>query len=246
MVIAFAASAIAIAAGLTVRPPPAPSRRLSGLSIDAANPAAATDQPSPRRAATRLTRRRRIAAAIVALIAAVAVLGPVLGVVAGGVLAVVMVRFGGGSADLEVDGGAVALVADLVAAALAGGTLLSEAVAAAAEGVEDEVLRQRCRAVAAALGAGASPDQAWAPWLADARLAPIARTAIRTSHSGAATADELRRTASRLRAQRRTGLQQRVRQASVWVVVPLGLCFLPAFVLVAVVPLVIGLLPVLR
>jgi hypothetical protein len=124
--------------------------------------------------------------------------------------------------------------------------LLPDAVAAAAEGVEDQVLQQRCRTVAAALGAGAPAEAAWASWLSDPRLAPIARTAIRTSHSGAATADELRRTATRLRAQRRAGLQQRVRQASVWVVVPLGLCFLPAFVLVAVVPLVIGLLPALR
>jgi tight adherence protein B len=37
-----------------------------------------------------------------------------------------------------------------------------------------------------------------------------------------------------------------VRRASVWLVVPLGLCFLPAFVLLAVVPLVIGLVPALR
>jgi hypothetical protein len=49
-----------------------------------------------------------------------------------------------------------------------------------------------------------------------------------------------------LRAQRRAAAQHRVRQASVWLVVPLGLCFLPAFILVAVVPLVVGLLPSLR
>jgi pilus assembly protein TadC len=145
-------------------------------------------------------------------------------------------------AAVAIDGADVALVADLVAGCLAAGTLLPDAVAAAGEGAGG-ALGELCQAVASALRAGASPETTWAGWLADPRLAPIARTAVRTAHSGAATADELRRTAARLRVQRRSALQGRVRQASVWIVVPLGLCFLPAFVLVAVVPLVAGLLP---
>jgi pilus assembly protein TadC len=52
--------------------------------------------------------------------------------------------------------------------------------------------------------------------------------------------------ASRLRSRRRAAAEHRVRQAAVWLVVPLGLCFLPAFVLVAVVPIVIGLFPSLH
>jgi pilus assembly protein TadC len=77
-------------------------------------------------------------------------------------------------------------------------------------------------------------------------LAQVARTTVRTTQTGAAAADELRRVAARLRGRRRADVQQRVHRASVWVVVPLGLCFLPAFVLVAVVPVVIGLLSSLR
>jgi hypothetical protein len=169
-------------------------------------------------------------------------LGPVLGGLAGVGLGGIALGAATGPVEPELDAASIALVADLVAGALAGGTLLPAAVAAAADGADGE-LRERCRAVATALRAGAPPDQAWALWLTDDRLAPIARTAIRTMYSGAATADELRRTAGRLRAARRATLQRRVRQASVWVVVPLGLCFLPAFVLVAVVPLVAGLLP---
>jgi Flp pilus assembly protein TadB len=184
--------------------------------------------------------RRAVAAA--AVVAGILVLGPVLGAVAGAGLAAVVLLVSAGPATVEIDGGAVALVADLVAGCLSAGTLLPDAMAAAAEGA-DGALGELCRAVATALRAGAPPEQAWASWLADLRLAPIARTAVRTAHSGAATAEELRRTAARLRVQRKAVLQQRVRQASVWVVVPLGLCFLPAFVLVAVVPLVAGLLP---
>jgi pilus assembly protein TadC len=41
-------------------------------------------------------------------------------------------------------------------------------------------------------------------------------------------------------------VQERVARASVWVVLPLGLCFLPAFVLVGVVPIVMGLLHTLH
>jgi pilus assembly protein TadC len=170
------------------------------------------------------------------------VLGPVLGAVVGAGLAALAVLVPAGPSAPGIDGAAVALVADLVAGCLAAGTLLPDAVEAAGEAAAG-VLGERCRAVAAALRAGAPPEQAWAVWLADPRLAAIARTAVRTAHSGAATAEELRRTAARLRVQRRAALQQRVRQASVWVVVPLGLCFLPAFVLLAVVPLVVGLLP---
>ena len=243
--IAAAAATVAIAAGLLVRPRLAPGRRLGGLS-DHPGDLGATARPRPGRAAAALTTPHRVGAAAVGLLAAITVLGPLLGALVGGALAVVMVRLRAGPAGIEVDGAEVALVADLIAGCLAGGTLLPDAVAAVADGVADDALRHRCRSVAAALAAGAPSDQAWEAWLADARLAPIARTAIRTTHSGAATADELRRTASRLRAQRRARLQQRVRQASVWVVLPLGLCFLPAFVLVAVVPLVIGLLPALR
>jgi pilus assembly protein TadC len=64
---------------------------------------------------------------------------------------------------------------------------------------------------------------------------------VRTTQSGASVADELRRVAARIRSRRHARLQQRVQQASIWVVVPLGLFFLPAFVLLSVVPIVLGL-----
>lgn len=242
--IAVAVLAAAAAAALVAGPRRTPGQRLSSLPGDRGTDPASTCQGArpnrPRMRPDTLQVRRAVAAA--ALLAAVAVLGPALGTVVGGALAAVVLLTSPSPAAVAFDGADVALVADLVASCLAAGTLFPDAVAAAGEATSG-ALGELCRAVATALRAGAPAETTWEGWLADPRLAPIARTAIRTAHSGAATADELRRTAARLRVQRRSALQRRVRQASVWIVVPLGLCFLPAFVLVAVVPLVAGLLP---
>jgi Flp pilus assembly protein TadB len=239
VLIVVAALAAAFAAACVAWPRGTPGQRLLSLGASSEHP----DRPREIRQHARLRSPglRRVVA-VAAVVAGIVVLGPVLGAVAGAALAAVTLLMTPGPPSVDIDGAAVALVADLVAGCLSAGTLVPDAVAAAAEGA-DGALGERCRGVATALRAGAPPEQAWADWLADPRLAPIARTAVRTAHSGAATAEELRRTAARLRVQRKAVLQQRVRQASVWVVVPLGLCFLPAFVLVAVVPLVIGLLP---
>jgi len=139
----------------------------------------------------------------------------------------------------------VPVVLDLVAGCLAAGVGWPDSLDAAAKASGGEV-GFACAQVASALRGGAPPEEAYAGWLTVAALSPAARSALRTARSGAAAADELHRTAARLRAQRRSDAQHRVRRASVWLVVPLGLCFLPAFVLLAVVPIVIGLVPALH
>jgi Flp pilus assembly protein TadB len=180
-------------------------------------------------------------ASVVALAGVVAVGGPLgFGI---GLVGAAVVAFGRprpGAPPVNPDD--VPVVVDLVAGCLAAGASLPDALDAASVAA-DQALRSACTAVAAALRSGAPPDEAWRTWLVDPWLAPVARTAVRTSQTGAATAADLSRTSSRLRARRRAAAQHRVRQASVWLVVPLGLCFLPAFVLVAVVPLVVGLVP---
>jgi pilus assembly protein TadC len=185
-----------------------------------------------------------VVAAIVLVAGVVAVGGPigvVLGVIGAGVAALVRSREG----EPQVDADDVPVVVDLIAGCLAAGATLPDALDAAAR-VADHVMGSACRSVAAALRSGTPPEEAWQIWLADPWLAPVARTAARTTATGAAASADLRRTSTRLRARRRAAAQHRVRQASVWLVVPLGLCFLPAFILVAVVPLVIGLVPTLR
>jgi Flp pilus assembly protein TadB len=239
VLIAVAALLASLAAGCVVGTRRTAGERLLSLHPAPTHPAALAQREATRAGWLRSPWTRRLVAAA-AVAAGIAVLGPVLGGLTGGAVAGLALLVSPGPPTVDIDTAAVALVADLMAGCLSAGTLLPDAVAAAAEGA-DGGLGEACRAVVTGLRAGAPPEAAWAAWLADPRLAPLARTAVRTTHSGAATAEELRRTAARLRVQRRAVLQQRVRQASVWVVVPLGLCFLPAFVLVAVVPLVIGL-----
>jgi Flp pilus assembly protein TadB len=189
--------------------------------------------------------RLRLAAAAVVLVAGPLAIGGAAGLVAGVVAATVVAVLRPSPDAPRVDPDGVALVVDLIAGCLAAGTGMAAALDAAAVAPGAQ-LQGLCQAVAIALRAGVPADDAWRPWLADPWLAPVARTAMRTAQTGAGAAADLRRTSVRLRARRRSTAQHRVRQASVWLVVPLGLCFLPAFVLVAVVPLVVGLLPSLR
>lgn len=139
----------------------------------------------------------------------------------------------------------VALAADLMAACLSAGAGVLDALTAASAAVGGR-LSELAGPVIDELRGGSPPDHAWAPWLAEEQLAPVARSCVRSSGSGAAVAAELARVAARLRARHRALVQERVARASVWVVLPLGLCFLPAFVVIGVVPLVMGLLHTLH
>jgi Flp pilus assembly protein TadB len=133
----------------------------------------------------------------------------------------------------------VPLVADLIAACLAAGATAADALRAA--GNVSPQAAEVCRPVAERLASGAPPREAWAGWIQRADLAAIARACIRAADSGAATTAELRRAGDRARAQRRAELSRRAQRAAVWAVLPLGICFLPAFVLVGIVPFALGL-----
>lgn len=132
------------------------------------------------------------------------------------------------------------LVVDLLAACLRAGAALPMALRAAAAGSRGHSAKA-CLHTASALDAGSAPDVAWSPWSRSPEAAAVAQVCLRVSASGAAAADELSRVAARVRARRRAALAQRAQRAGTWVVVPLGLCFLPAFVLVGVVPIGLGL-----
>jgi Flp pilus assembly protein TadB len=240
--IAVCVAAAMLAAGSLGRSRRRPLARLAAVvSLGRPEP---TDPIAPPAAASRPSLRRLAGAGVVLIAGVLAVGGPagtVVGVAGAAVVALVRPK----QSDPQVGPDDVPVVVDLIAGCLAAGASMPDALDAAAVAA-DPVLRTACTAVAAALRSGAPPEEAWRGWLGDPWLAPVGRTALRTAQSGAAAADDLRRTSTRLRARRRAAAQHRVRQAAVWLVVPLGLCFLPAFVLVAVVPLVIGLVPTLR
>lgn len=158
------------------------------------------------------------------------------GVAAAAVVVVVGRRPSGSRQDEPLD---VPLVADLIAACLAAGAAMSDALRAAAEA--SPAAADACLPVAERLAAGAPAAEAWREWLARPDLAPMARACVRAADSGAATTHELRRAGERVRTQRRADLTRRAHRAAVWAVLPLGLCFLPAFVLLGIVPFALGL-----
>ncbi len=133
------------------------------------------------------------------------------------------------------------VAADLLAACLLAGSPLPDAARAVADAV-DGPLGERLRHLTATLRLGADPADAWRR-LAEEELmlAPLARTVARTVDSGAPLADAMARLAERLRLERRWAAEARARRVGVQAAAPLGLCFLPAFVLIGVVPVVIGL-----
>ncbi|MBI1759590.1 MAG: type II secretion system F family protein [Actinobacteria bacterium] len=89
-------------------------------------------------------------------------------------------------------------------------------------------------------GLGAGPATAWQAHLADPVLAPVARAAARSADSGSALAEACRRLADEARAEASARGEASARQAEALAMLPLGLCFLPAFVCLGVVPTVLG------
>ena len=209
--------------------------------------ALAVSMPRGRRRLARILgrpRRRSVttdpAAHAVWLVSAAAVVvvgatvGPWLGLCAGGLALLLGRRRAQPPPPLDVP-----LVADLLAACLAAGATAVDALRAA--GSASPQAADVCRPVADRLAAGATPREAWAGWTQRPELAAIARACVRAADSGAATTAELRRAGDRARAQRRAELNRRAQRAAVWAVLPLGACFLPAFVLVGIVPFALGL-----
>ncbi len=88
---------------------------------------------------------------------------------------------------------------------------------------------------------GADPQQAWQPALECPDTARLARVARRSGRSGAALAAALAALATEVRAGARERSEARAQRAGVLITGPLGLCFLPAFLVIGVVPVVVGL-----
>lgn len=140
------------------------------------------------------------------------------------------------------------LALDLLAACLTGGAALPEAVRAVAEAVPGACGMRLVR-VAAALEVGRSPAEAWSALAlpGDELAGAAARALARAGEGGAPVAGAVVRLAEQARDGARARGEQAAERAGVLAVGPLGLCFLPAFVLLGVVPVVAGLVgPLLR
>jgi pilus assembly protein TadC len=133
------------------------------------------------------------------------------------------------------------LGADLLAAALKGGTAVDRSIGAVAEALGGP-LGDRLQRIARSLRLGAEPAEAWAHLSGIPEAERLVASAVRSSASGGALAGALERLAGDLRSDRSVAVEAAAERAGVLIVLPLGLCFLPAFVLAGLVPIVIALL----
>jgi pilus assembly protein TadC len=134
--------------------------------------------------------------------------------------------------------GAMPLVLDLVAAALRAGQPVEAALVLAAPAAGDlsaDLLR-----VAGLLRLGAEPGEAWRPLAARPALAPVAVAASRSSTSGLRLASGFEQVAAEMRAEAHAAAEASAARTGVFVLAPLALCFLPAFVCLGIVPAIVG------
>ena len=128
---------------------------------------------------------------------------------------------------------------DLLGACLTAGVSVPDATRAVATELGGP-LGAEFAAVTAALDLGVAPAEAWLA-LPSSGFGAIGRTFARATSSGAPLAEVAVALADERRAAVHTQGAAAARRAGVAVVGPLGLCFLPAFLCTAVVPVVAGL-----
>jgi pilus assembly protein TadC len=215
------------------------SPRRTDVAVRARALAAPRATPSPRPGGGP---RRNWALAGAAGVAAGVLVGGLLGVAASVAVAVLAERLlRRGSDDAEEEGAALTgdlpVACDLLAVCLAAGLPVGAALAAVAATVPAP-LGPALAEVAALHRLGASPRRAWAD--VPGELAGLGRVLVRAGESGSAVVPALRSLATDTRAEARSRADAAVRRAGVWVLAPLGACFLPAFVCLGVAPLVLG------
>jgi Flp pilus assembly protein TadB len=199
----------------------------------------------PARSVGRGAPRWRGGAAVLVALGTTAVVGGASGLALGVVLGIVMWRFIGRmeapaerrrrerlARDLPD-------VVDLMAACLMAGLSPSAAVERVSAAV-DRPMAEELWSVTARLRLGVDPIRVWTELGAHPQLGPLGRCVARAAESGASVADAMRRLADDQRRSSRAEVEGAARAVGVKAAVPLGLCLLPAFVLVGVVPVVAG------
>lgn len=229
----IAAASAALAAWLLVSPPPL--RRLRDL----------------RGARTRRPPDTELVAAVVAGVGAVALLGWIVGGLAAVPVALVARRLVRGLESAAVrrvreqEAAALPRAVDLLVAVLHAGRPPAAAFALAGEAVGGP-LGERLGRVAALITASGDSAQVWRDLSDDPAISAVARALRRAEEAGVSAVGVLGHVADDLRRTRVAELRRRAAMVGPASAAPLGLCFLPAFFLVGIVPTVIGLAGTLR
>ena len=130
-------------------------------------------------------------------------------------------------------------VVDLLSAAVTAGAAPAYAlheVTGLLDGVTADTLRHWSRR----LRWGSEPVDVWSDMAAHEQLGRLGQVLLRSATSGAPVSEALARLAEDERDRQRGQVEARVRQIEVKASAPLGLCLLPAFVLLGIVPLIAG------
>ena len=172
--------------------------------------------------------------------------GPVAGVVAGMVAWVAIGR--AEPADVRRRRDAVRRdlphVVELLGATLRAGAAPGDGigvVCAALPGAASD----RLGGVAARLALGLDPAAVWSSLADDPQLGRLGRTLARAHATGAPVVASVERLADDLARTARAETEERARAVGVKAALPLGLCLLPSFLLIGIVPLVVALLATL-
>lgn len=129
---------------------------------------------------------------------------------------------------------------DLLAAVLRSGMTDTAAIALVAQATEGPLAQMLTR-VARHRAFGSTPAQAWHTAQGEPALRELARVMSRNADTGSPVATVLDRVATDARRDYYSAAQGAARAAAVRAVIPLAACFLPAFVLLGVVPIVVSL-----
>lgn len=127
----------------------------------------------------------------------------------------------------------------LVALGVEAGAPVPEAVLRACAAFEEAEFDD-LRAAAESLRHGADPASVWGG-LAAPEVAPLARALARSARTGASVVRSLALLADDLAEESRALQEDAARRVGVRAALPLGLCLLPAFLVLGIVPLVAGL-----
>lgn len=129
---------------------------------------------------------------------------------------------------------------DLYAACLRSGLPAQVGARAAATAAPAAMARELCRS-ADLIALGGDPQAVWSRPDLDGSVRDLAALARRSARSGASMAAALEDLAGERRADLDEIAAARAERAGVLIAGPLGLCFLPAFVCIGIVPVVLGL-----
>ncbi|MGA9102982.1 type II secretion system F family protein [Aeromicrobium sp.] len=219
----------------------------AGLSVWCAMPSRAD-----RRCRTLFTHRRGdaafdpvLAVTVLVPLAALVMLGPVMGVLVA-VVATPAARHVVGAMESAASRRRAARLSDqlptaldLMVATLDAGRPPADAFALVAE-VTPAPLGDELALVGAQLAVGGDPHAVWAHLAGDPVLGPLGRAFRRAATSGMPVARVVSSVADEMRRERRAARRERSRRVGVRTAAPLGACFLPAFFLVGIVPTIVG------